>query len=269
MLIAYLSLLYPPPGSYHDAIPASSIVLAGDSAGATLCLSLVQTILRSQEEQSTIEFHGQKIPLVLPAGVAVLSIAGELTQALPSWKENADYDILRDFPPTAQPTFPSDNIWPSNPPRSDPYCDNSALCHPLVAPTIAMRWEGSPPMWVACGQERLADTSKIIAQTAAQQGVPILWEFYEAMPHTWAQIFRTWPQSVRCMESWARACQSMVESRNQVSNRGIIIDAWSMNRKDVNVMRLTSLTPAKALMLMEERRRDMKAFIGAQVKAAL
>lgn len=30
--VAYLSLLSPPPGSCHDAIPSRDIVLAGDSA---------------------------------------------------------------------------------------------------------------------------------------------------------------------------------------------------------------------------------------------
>ena len=37
-LIAYLNLLYPPPGSSHFAVPADSIVLAGDSSGGVLAI---------------------------------------------------------------------------------------------------------------------------------------------------------------------------------------------------------------------------------------
>ena len=38
MFLAYMSLLFPPPGSFHTAIPASSIVLAGDSSGGALSI---------------------------------------------------------------------------------------------------------------------------------------------------------------------------------------------------------------------------------------
>ena len=206
---------------------------------------------------------------MLPAGLAVLSVAGELIGALPSWAENGNHDFLREVSPLAQPSFPSDHIWPSDPPRYEPYCDNSALCHPLVALAAATSWEGAPPMWMACGQERLADSSKVIAQTAAQQDVSVLWEQYEAMPHTWAQVFPAWPQSTRCIESWARACQVFAEGKNQISSSGIVIEAQTMKEKDVSVVALTELTPAKALMLVEEKRRGLKAFVGAKVKSLL
>lgn len=39
---AYLSLIYPPPGSFHEPVSAKNIVLAGDSAGGNVCLALVQ-----------------------------------------------------------------------------------------------------------------------------------------------------------------------------------------------------------------------------------
>ena len=35
-LLAYLTLLYPPPGSFHEPIPADQIVFAGDSSGGNL-----------------------------------------------------------------------------------------------------------------------------------------------------------------------------------------------------------------------------------------
>jgi len=44
VLGAYLSLLYPPPGSYHKAVSSCSIVLAGESSGAYLVLALLLII---------------------------------------------------------------------------------------------------------------------------------------------------------------------------------------------------------------------------------
>lgn len=108
-------------------------------------------------------FHNYSVEILMPAGVTLLSVVRDLTQALPSWMENGKYDILGNAPPTAQPGFPMDNIWPSDPPRSEPYCHDTLLCHPLVAPAAAMSWAGAPPMWIACGQERLADSAKIVA----------------------------------------------------------------------------------------------------------
>ena len=192
VMLVYLSLLDPAPGPYHDPIEASSIVLAGDSAGANLCLSLIQVMLELKKQtimDPTIRFHNRNVAVQMPAGITLLSVEGDKTQALPSWIENGKYDILRDVPPTALPDFPKDSIWPSDPPRTDPYCHDSALCHPLISPAAAVSWSGAPPMWIACGQERLADAAKIIARTAAQDGVCVLWEEYQSMLHTWAQIF--------------------------------------------------------------------------------
>ena len=42
---AYMSLLTPPPGSPHHSVPASSIILAGDSFGACLALGLLFVFL--------------------------------------------------------------------------------------------------------------------------------------------------------------------------------------------------------------------------------
>ncbi|KAI4256616.1 MAG: hypothetical protein LQ352_002006 [Teloschistes flavicans] len=122
VLITYLSLLYPPPGSYHQPISSSTLVLAGESAGACLCLSLVQIILTARrlqktDEDPTIIFHGKRVPIPMPAGLAILSLAPNQTVSLPSWKANGDSDILDDTLPALDPTFPACEVWPSKPPR--------------------------------------------------------------------------------------------------------------------------------------------------------
>ena len=82
----------------------------------------------------------------------MLIVDGDMIHALPSWTKKK-LDILRDVPSTAQPWFPKDSAWPSDPPRWDPYCYDSAQA--LVAHATASSWAGAPPMWIACGHERL------------------------------------------------------------------------------------------------------------------
>ncbi|MCJ1313279.1 hypothetical protein MMC25_006956 [Agyrium rufum] len=95
LLVAYLSLLYPPPESLHEAVPASSIVIAADSAGGNLSLSLIQLILQIHRQtpssQPHLQFQGKEIDIPLPAGVSAISAYGDLTHAMPSWKGNQNY----------------------------------------------------------------------------------------------------------------------------------------------------------------------------------
>ena len=275
VMLVYLSLLDPAPGSYHDPVEASSIILAGDSAGANICLSFIQVMLELKKQTNmdpTIRFHNRNVAVQMPAGITLLSVDGDKTQALPSWIENGKYDILRDVPPTAQPDFPKDSIWPSDPPRTDPYCHDSALCHPLISPAAAVSWAGAPPMWIACGQERLADAAKIIARTAAQDGVCVLWEEYQSMPHTWAQIFPRWPQSIQCFASWAQACKRFGEGGNiGGESHGRYIKVENGKIEMISVQGLTSLTPAKALEAMNKKRRGKQQHVVGDkgIKASL
>ncbi|KAJ4219329.1 hypothetical protein NW757_014555, partial [Fusarium falciforme] len=90
-LVAYLSLLYPPPGAFHEPVPASRIVICGDSAGGNLSTALLQTLLQIHRaantgEVPTVMFHGAVVPLPLPAGVALNSPSLDLTRSM-QWSE--------------------------------------------------------------------------------------------------------------------------------------------------------------------------------------
>ena len=200
-LVCYLSLLYPPPGPFHEPVPASTIVFAGDSAGANLALSLIQVI--QSTVGSKIKFHGKDIDLPLPCGVTMLSAGLDLTLALPSWVSNALLDVIGESWPFLAPNFPACSIWPSNPPRGHLYCDIDMLCHPLVSPATQKSWHGAPPMWFASGQERFADSAKAVAETAARQGVHVWYEEYEEMPHDWPlwSIIAPWSPTDDWMQS--------------------------------------------------------------------
>lgn len=186
-LIAYVSLLHPPTGSLHSRVPASSIVLAGDSAGATICFAVIQNILllqrRSGDSNANIRFLGAQVPLHLPAGLAALSAYGDLTHSFPSWLANAEKDYLPAVTPTLQPSFPSCDIWPTIPARVNPLCNHTMLHHPLVSPAAVLDWRRFPPLWLCYGDEMMLDEGRFIAQCASACGVTVVWEHYQAIPH--------------------------------------------------------------------------------------
>ncbi|KAJ7683981.1 hypothetical protein B0H17DRAFT_1169866 [Mycena rosella] len=76
VLAAYLYLIRPPPDALHKAVPPSKIVLAGDSAGGGLCLSVL-TILRD-------------MGLPMPAGCVLISPWVDLTHSFPSVMQNTE-----------------------------------------------------------------------------------------------------------------------------------------------------------------------------------
>lgn len=250
-LTAYLSLLYPPPGSLHEAIPASRIVFAGDSAGGGLCLALLQLLLQINRTMSTsrsLHFHDTEItlPLPIPAGLAVISPWIDLTRSLPSITSNAQYDYLP--PPltsTAIARFPSDDVWPTEPPRGDLYCDTSMLCHPLVSPMAAMTWEGACPIWMGMGEEMLVDECKVTAARMAKQGIPVQWDMWEAMPHCFALMFERFglPASVKCFEKWAGFCKMVTADVEDlvVVTKGTWYEAKTLRERDMEVEALAPL----------------------------
>ena len=183
--------------------------MAGDSAGGNLVLALLQLILylnsKSADGPAKVLFNGSWVALHLPAGFSALSAYGDITLGLPSWFENAKSDLFNDSSPYMRPDYPRCELWPQNPPRAQIYCQDSAMCHPLVSPTLAESWAGPPPIWLSCGEERLADSSKIVAHRAAEQGVVVVvvWEQYEALPHCFCAIpvLSFLPQADMCLKS--------------------------------------------------------------------
>ncbi|QRV75945.1 carbohydrate esterase family 10 protein [Ceratobasidium sp. AG-Ba] len=93
-LAAYLYLIRPPPGALHSAINPKHIVLAGDSAGGALALTLL-TILRDTN-------------LPMPSGAVLISPWVDLTHSFESVMTNGDTDII---PPHGFIHKPS-ALWP-------------------------------------------------------------------------------------------------------------------------------------------------------------
>ncbi|KAF2267949.1 acetyl-hydrolase [Lojkania enalia] len=241
-LTAYLTLLYPPADTPHDPIPASEIVFGGDSAGGLLCASLLQLLLHFQRTgSSTVRFHGQDRRIPLPAGIAGTSPWLDVTRSLPSIEELAKYDYLPPPSHTQKLAYPACPAWPTDPPRADLYCEGSALLHPLVSPLAAKDWTNSPPLFFSLGEEMLRDENLVLAQRVAGQGGNVVWRIFEAMPHCFAMMLEYHPASHIHFEEYGTFCKDVVEGGG-VETNGVMIKAKTLEREDVDVMKLTDIS---------------------------
>jgi acetyl esterase/lipase len=228
ILTAYLTLIHPPPGSYHEPIPANKIIISGDSAGGNLSLALVQTLLTLRRASSTVRFHDKEVSIELPAGVVLHSPWCDITRSMPSVDENVKYDYL---PPPRQPLESMyqpplnapDEIWPCNPPRSDFYCNSGFITHPLVTPLAcpAYLWQEAPPVYVTVGEEGLADEGVLTARKIHQAGVPVIVEQYEGMFHCFGLIMLGAVPSKIFFQGWSQFCRDAVTGSIRPSHGGV------------------------------------------------
>ncbi|KAL8971944.1 MAG: hypothetical protein Q9183_000807 [Haloplaca sp. 2 TL-2023] len=269
-LVAYLTLLYPSEASLNGPVPAHQVVLAGDSSGAGLAMSIIQVILHARKQQGTMApmllFRGRKVALHMPAGLAFQSPSFDVQlNTLPSWPTNYEYDIVPLDPPGYDSDFPTDEVWPSDPPRGNYYCETSMLYHPVVSGIGARDWRGCPPIYLAIGsKERIVDAAKFVAQNVAKQGMAVLWDEYELMPHNWPMAFPNHPNSEKCYHSWAKACLRFVDS-SDTQTCGTITTFETSQERHIEVTKLTHLSTADVARLMKSKESSVQPFTGNSV----
>ncbi|KAL8656068.1 MAG: hypothetical protein Q9210_000506 [Variospora velana] len=251
--------------------PLTILYLHGGSnySGAGLALSIVQVILNARKrqgtEQPTLQFHGRKVVLPMPAGLAFQSPSVDTQlNTMPSWAANFEYDTVPPDPPGYDAGFPADEVWPSNPARGNYYCETSMLYHPLVCAIAANNWHGCPPIYMAIGsKERVVDGAKYVAQQIAIQGVPTLWDEYELMPHNWPMGFPNHALSEKCYRSWANACSYFADGRN-IQTHGIFT-ALDSQVRELEVTKLTSMSTEEVGRLMRCKESSIRPFTGQPV----
>jgi len=252
--MVYLSLLYPPPGSMHEAVPAKHIVLGGDSAGGNLSFALLQLLLQLHRSRNSpkVRFHGEVVSVPLPAGATANSGWFDICRAMPSIANNAQFDYLpAPNHDDALSRFPSDHIWPTDPPRGDMFCDLSLIDHPLASPVAAESWKGAPPLWLNTGEECLSDEDMIVAARSASQGVTVQFEEYEAMPHCFPMLLPFLPTADRAMRSWGDFCRRCVEEPQSLKTNGTFVHAKTGKEETIVVSKVSSIS-------LEETRRYMR-----------
>ncbi|KAJ6031563.1 hypothetical protein N7540_002295 [Penicillium herquei] len=262
---AYLTLINPPPGSPHEPISPSSIVIAGDSSGGSLALSLLQVILELQRQETNVKSHSTTLKFssrspIVPAGIALLSPVTDLTGVFPSFERNAYCDI---YPtpieklPYLERRFPTDHIWPAKPARANLYCEAGMLAHPLVSTAISDDWSGSCPIWIGMGQEQAQDCSRMVAQEAHRAGVSVTLREYECMLHTFFTVFPGAPQSKQIYEKWMQAIVQFGKGEKTPSS-ACFVRARGLKEEILDLDNLIDLTLEEARKMTWEKTKTYK-----------
>lgn len=267
-LVAYLNLLFPPAGSLHAAVSPENIIISGDSAGGNLSLSLLLVLLHLNRTSQPITWNGESHLIQLPAGLSLHSPWTDLLCSCPSLETNKAYDYIPPpsiFPAPHSIPYPNCPLWPTPSPRSNIYCEDTFLIHPLVSPLSAgaSAWKGSPPILFQIGTEQLADESKILAARMANVGLSVRWEEYEYMPHCFALLLPHLRGTKRCFESWARFCGEVGgvqgvekgEKKREITTNGVKISADSVKETEVDVKGLWEESDEVVLKRMRKRAR--------------
>jgi acetyl esterase/lipase len=260
-LHAYLSLLYPPPGSPHEPVPASHIVLSGDSAGGNLAAVLLQTLLHLHRrvpdgKLPTVTFNGKEVEIPLPAGCALNSPWMDHTGSMPSWELNNKYDFLPAPSHLNYRAPPADAIWPADPPRTTMYCEGSALRHRLVSPLLA-DFSGAPPVFLVSGQERLENDMLYTAQRLARQGVTVVADLFDAMPHCFALMLVDLPGSQLCIDRWTAFCKDAVERPESLKSAATRVAVKSLELSKMDLESLLDITDEQVEKNMRKNQKEM------------
>ncbi|KAI0907817.1 alpha/beta hydrolase fold-domain-containing protein [Ustulina deusta] len=238
-LVSYFTLLYPPPGSMHEAVSPRDIVFGGDSAGGNLILALTQTLLQLRRQNTKIAWFGMKRAVPLPGGITLLSPWLDMMQSMPSWMTNRKWDYLP--PPSRWETSPppADDIWPATPPRKHIYVDDALRLHPLASPHLGRSWAGAPPVWISCGWECLADEDRYLVSKLRADGVRVVFEEYEAMPHVFAVVLPKLAETERLVTGWARFITATRKEPDRIASSYTYIKARTLEETAGDVEMLT------------------------------
>jgi hypothetical protein len=115
-----------------------------------------------------------------------------------------------------------------------------------------MDWKGSPPVFFAVGEEMLSDEGAVVAQRMARQGVTVVWEQYEAMPHCFALIFEKSAGTAICFGAWAEFCKDVTEGKGNIKTQGTFFEAKTLKQREVDVTKLIDFDDSEVLRLMKE-----------------
>ncbi|KAL2214613.1 hypothetical protein CC79DRAFT_1339507 [Sarocladium strictum] len=262
--VSYLTLLYPPPDAYHDAVAPEHIVFAGDSAGGNLVFALTALLLHLRKKGNPVFWHGELRDIPLPAALCGNSPWIDLTQSSTLWEgeKQAPFDYLPRPGPTNWHKIPSCSLWPTEQHRERIYIDDDLVAHPLGTVAMNTDWTGCPPVYICTGWELLALEGRWFAQLLAKAGTTVVFEEYEAMPHTFALMLPSTPNAKHCYESWAGFIRQAVEDPKAIQSSAKMLKAKTLEVEDRDLDNLCEVG-------VEEMRERILAYASGDVEAKL
>ncbi|UNI18138.1 hypothetical protein JDV02_004427 [Purpureocillium takamizusanense] len=242
--VSYLTLLYPPPDAYHEPVRPEHIVISGDSAGGNLTLALLQLLLELRRQGQRVVWHGEARDVPLPAAVACNSPWMDVTHSSPLF-EGSDphpFDYLPKPAISARGKIVPCDVWPAKPPRKFLYAADAAVAHPLVSPITARSWAGAPPVYMCTGWELLGFEDRFFAKRLVGDGVRVVFEDYEAMPHCFALILTKTPNARRCFDAWSAFIRRAVDDPAGIESSATGIRARTLEEVTLRFDNLSDMT---------------------------
>lgn len=259
--VSYLTLLYPPPGAFHEPVKAEHIVVCGDSAGGNLAMSLLQLLLELRRTNVRVPFHGEERDIPLPAGVACNSPWLDITHSyIP---HGGDRPLKYDIAPAPEPStgwMPEtrpDHIWPADPPRCGFYAQDHLVAHPLVSMvgTRPEDWAGAPPIYMCTGWEHLGLEARVLARRiATETEVRVVFSEYEALPHCFALIFNGSAASGHCFDAWAGFISSCVSDPAEIRSKATRVKAKTLVEEDIEFEDVLDMSDEAARRIFEAQK---------------
>lgn len=214
------------------------------SAGGNLVLALLQLVLQLRRTDTKITWHGVSREIPLPVAITCNSPWLDITQSSPSWEgDTADpWDFLPKPAMMAKSNLKECPIWPAVPPRRHLYVDDDLATHPLASLVMSKSWKGAPPIYICTGWEILAFEDKWLAKRLDAEGVKVVFEEYEAMPHCFAAILEKTPNATRCYNAWAGFIKQAVADETQIESRAVNISARDLLETELDFQKLSGVT---------------------------
>jgi acetyl esterase/lipase len=145
------------------------------------------------------------------------------------------------------------------------YAADAFLDHPLVSVLRAASWEGCPPVYICTGRELLTDEDKFVASRLHSDGVRVVFEEYEAMPHCFALVMPKLKGAARCMDGWSgfigRVVGEGVEGVQRVESAFTRVEARTLKEVKLDP---SSLSPFTIEEVAERVRKQIEVMCAPQ-----
>ncbi|KAK4051724.1 hypothetical protein OIO90_004674 [Microbotryomycetes sp. JL221] len=212
-------------------IPSRSIILAGDSSGAAMCLGLM-LYLRDYHE-----------PQQMPSSSILFSPSCDLTRSFKSLDDNQCFDAL--FEPSNDCSTCPGRLYLSQ--NNQEF--NKLISKPYVSASLAQNLHGLPKLLILSGSnEVLRDEATLLSHRASRQGVQVQHDLYDNGIHSFVVFVdediavsafdnvRTWAKKV--LDSVSIKQQENVNNQSVLALRDIVDrlhdkrrgQGWSQNR---------------------------------------
>lgn len=98
----------------------------------------------------------------------------------------------------------------------------------------------------------LADENAVFAKRLVKQGVKVVWEQYEAMPHCFAMFLQGHQGGRMFFVELAKFIKMVAEKPSEVNTQGNWVTARELQRVEVDVATLTKLEDEEVLAMMKQ-----------------